>query len=505
LPTIKFKTLTLENYKSHRDLEVKFGDLTKISGENGKGKSSILESIPWLFYGTDTFGSKSDPTPITYETEETKVSLLFEVDGKTVLLSRGLKKGKTQYYINEVPSKAGEFNEMVEQLFDKDLFLSLFNPSYFFTLHWEKQRAMLLQYVSAPARKEVLKQLPEALSTTLEKYLKKHSLDDLEKIHKDNKNKKDKAYIAAQSRTKTLQEQLGMIEKPELDIDSLRAEAELLTKQVQEADELPAKAWENNNKINKLKHEIAFLADQRDHMKAKFPALKNEPTEGSCRTCGQPLDDEARQKAEDDKARRIAEFKKEYDSVVLKRKELEEEFSKLEYIDATEQQQKVRELEDSRDRIMDQIREYDRYSSLYTQVKNAEADENGTKQDLNASIFILDSIKAYKAKEAEMQGEKVQALFTTLSIKLFEELKNGEIKPTFEIEMDGKGYRKLSLSEGIRAGLELRDVLSEQSGIIVPCFVDNAESITKFKEPNGQLIISRVVAGQELKIESGDK
>ncbi|MFP3340081.1 hypothetical protein R0J91_19035, partial [Micrococcus sp. SIMBA_131] len=84
----------------------------------------------------------------------------------------------------------------------------------------------------------------------------------------------------------------------------------------------------------------------------------------------------------------------------------------------------------------------------------------------NESIFIIDSIKDFRAKEAELQAEKVQSLFENLSINLFKEQKNGDIKPDFEIEMDGKGYKKLSLSESIRAGLELRDVLSQQSEII---------------------------------------
>ena len=94
-------------------------------------------------------------------------------------------------------------------------------------------------------------------------------------------------------------------------------------------------------------------------------------------------------------------------------------------------------------------------------------------------------------------------MFENLSIKLFEELKTtGENKPTFIVQMDGKDYMKLSFSEQTRAGLEIRDVLSEQSDLIVPCFVDNAETITKFKDPNGQLIISRVVAGKELEVVS---
>jgi DNA repair exonuclease SbcCD ATPase subunit len=501
---IKFLSLTLQNYKSHRDLKLDFGENTKITADNAMGKSTIVESPCWVFYGTDAFGGKCDPTPITYEADETLVQLLLEVDGRQLLFGRSLKKGKVQYYINEIPQKAKEFDEVRDQFFDKDLFLSLFNPSYFFTLHWEKQRSMLLKYVLAPASKEVLKHLPEEQSKTLETHLKKHSLDDLEKIHKDNKNKKDKSYIAAQSKTKTLQEQLDQLEKPNFDIDSIKAEIKQLTNEILEADKLPAKAWENNKKITSLQSEINFLMEQRDQLKAKFPALKEEPIQDTCRTCGQSLDEESKAKSEEDKQKRINDFKKQYDEVVAKRKDLEEELKGFEYIDASEQQQKVMDLERKMDKLADDIRIHEQYERLQTQVKSADADENGTLQDLKASIFMLDSIKAFRAKEAELQGEKVQALFTNLSIKLLEELKNGEIKPTFEIEMDGKGYRKLSLSEGIKAGLELRDVLSKQSKLITPCFVDNAESITSFKQPNGQLITSRVVAGQELKIERVD-
>lgn len=498
---IIFKTLTLQNFKFHRDLKVEFGDLTKISGENAKGKSTIPESIPWLVYGTDVFGSKMDPTPITYESDETLVTLLLSVDGKNRLLGRGLKKGKTQYYLNEVPSKAGEFNEVIDQLFEKDLFMSLYNPSYFPSLHWEKQRELILQYVTAPVSKEVLSQLPEEQGKTLGTHLKKHSLDDLEKIHKDSKNKKDKQYIADQSRTKTLQEQLDQLNKPNIDIDSVNAEIEQLSKQIEEADKLPAEAFKNNQKITRLQSEIGYLKDQRDQMKAQFQQIKNDPIAETCRACGQPLDEKSKKYVEDIKKQKITDFKKQYDQVVLKRKELEEQLSQLEYIDATEQSQKVRDLEHKRDQLIMQKQEFERYEQLSTQVKSSEANENGTLQALKASIFMLDSIKAFRAKEAELQAKKVQSLFETLSIRLFNEQKNGEIKPTFEIEMDGKPYSKLSLSESIRAGLELRDVLSQQSNIIAPCFVDNAESITKFKEPNGQLIISRVVAGQELKIE----
>ena len=182
---------------------------------------------------------------------------------------------------------------------------------------------------------------------------------------------------------------------------------------------------------------------------------------------------------------------------------MEAELSSLEYIDVSEQLENIRELERQRDALENAIYHQKNLQRLKDEIEKARANEADTLASRNESVFILDAIKAFQAKEAELQATKVQDLFTTLSIRLFKQNKtDDELKPDFEIEMDGKPYRKLSLSESIRAGLELRDVLSQQSEIVAPCFVDNAESITRFTQPNGQLIICRVVPDQELKIET---
>jgi hypothetical protein len=499
---IKFISLVLQNFKSHRDLTVEFGDTTQITGDNAKGKSTIPESPCWLLYGTDAFGSKMDPTPLTYAADETLVQLLLSVDGKQLLLGRGLKKGKTSYYINEVPSKATEFNEIVEQLFDKDLFLSLYNPSYFFTLKWDKQREMLLKYVSAPANKEVLKHLPELQSERLGELLKKHNLADIEKIHRDNKNKKDKEYIAAQSRTKTLQEQLEQLPSVNVPVESLKAELAQIDKKTRELESDLDAAFEKNQAFNKVQSQILNIQEQIEMSKERWPLLKNEPIEDTCRTCKRPLDEESVEAVKADKAKRMAEYKENHNNLLTKRELLKEELAKLKYIDVTELRERIRENDEKGHPLRMALQSYSQFDKLQEQVNEAKEKEKEILQSLNDSIFVLDSIKAFNAKSAELQAEKVQALFTTLSIRLFKVNKtDGEIKPDFEIEKDEKPYRTLSLSEGIRAGLELRDVLSQQSELIVPCFVDNSESITSFKQPNGQLIISRVVADQELKIE----
>jgi cell fate (sporulation/competence/biofilm development) regulator YlbF (YheA/YmcA/DUF963 family) len=495
----------MQNFKSHRDLTVNFGERTEITGDNAQGKSTIPESIPWLLYNTDVMGSKLDPTPVTYDFDEIMVSLLLNVDGKDLLLGRSLRKGKAQYYINEVPSKATEFNEIVNNLFDKELFFSLYNPNYFVTLHWEKQRALLLQYVIAPANKEVLKVLPDLQAKELGKLLKKHSLVDLEKLHKDSKTKLEKKHIAAQSRTKTLREQLEQLPSVNVPIESIKVELAQIDKKVREKEDLMDSAIDKNQAFNNVQSKINALQDQIEMSKERWPILKNEVIEDACRTCKRPLDDESVQAVKEDKENRMAEYKANHNELLKQRDELKAQLADLEFIDISDLRQEIQELDTVKGQpLRDALRTYSQFEQLQQQVNQAADDEQQILDSLNSSIFILDSIKAFKAKEAELQGEKVQALFDSLSIKLFETLKNGEIKPTFEIMMDGKEYRKLSLSESIRAGLELREVLSKQSEVIAPVFIDNAESITKFKEPTGQLIIARVVADQELKIERVD-
>ncbi|WP_312118323.1 AAA family ATPase [Brevibacillus reuszeri] len=507
---IQFQKLILKNFKSHRDLEVSFGDVTKISGENAKGKSSIPEALCWVLYGTDALGSKlqkeTEPTPVNYDFDELKVELLFSSDDNQYLLGRSIVKGKTIYRRNEVSIKATEFDEIVRTLIgEKDLFLSLFNPSYFPSLHWETQRKLILQYVTAPANKEVFAQLPATQADKLAELVKKHSLDDLYEIHRENKPMQDKAYIAAQSRTKTLLEQLNRLPELNVDVEEAGAKITELEKQIEEIEKVTDSAGESNREHNEVTTKIKSLQERISESAKKWPNLRDEEIEDACRTCKRPLDDEAVEAVKADKEQRKEQYQTNHKALVEQRKALEVELKKLEYIDVSEQLEKIRMLGMEIQPLNESVNLHSQREQLEQQIEQARTAESATLASRNESTFILDAIKAFQTKEAELQATKVQDLFTTLSIRLFKQNKgDGELKADFEIEMDGKAYRKLSLSESIRAGLELRDVLSQQSGIVAPCFVDNTESITKFTQPNGQLIMCRVVAGQELKIETGE-
>jgi hypothetical protein len=253
---------------------------------------------------------------------------------------------------------------------------------------------------------------------------------------------------------------------------------------------------------NKIQSQLLSIQDQISMSKERWPILKNEVIQDTCRTCKRPLDDESVKAVTEDKERRIAEYKQNHTNLLTQRELVKEELNKTEFIDVSQLREQIRETDEKGQPLRVAIQSHSQFASLQEKVNESKENEKVILQSLNDSIFVIDAIKAFHAKSAELQAEKVQSLFTTLSVRLFKQNKGDkEYKPDFEIEKDSKPYRTLSLSESIKAGLELREVLSQQSEIIMPCAVDNAESITTFKQPSGQLILSRVVAEQELKIE----
>jgi DNA repair exonuclease SbcCD ATPase subunit len=499
---VRFIELELENFTEHRRLKVDFGRIARLSGRNGVGKTSIGTAPVWVLWGTDLNGKKWSPKPTTYEADVTRAALLLDVDGKPIKLERGIDGGDNVFKVNDVPVKAREFDNTVTGLFDRDEFLSLYNPRYFFTLHWTKQRELILRRVVPPAKSEVFKHLPEPQAAKLDELTRKHSMADLEKIHRDRKNRLEKELIAAESRRKTLQEQLTTMDSaPKVDPKTAQADIAKIDTEISKIQSSIAEADENNQRIARLNWDISSLLDKRNRMKEQYEQLKQRKPGSNCPTCGQTLQGYAQEKAERDYNATIEAFRAEYDQVVADRKAAESELAGLTFIDVSEKVAELRRWQEAKQAILDAAREKERRQQLEQDVEKARAAEASTKESLNESIFIIDAIKEYRAKEAELQAEKVQGLFRRLKIKLHNRLKNGELEDTFVIQMDGKDYVQLSFGEGMEAGLELSEVLFGQSELITPVFVDHIGEYTGPIAVYDQLITAGAVRDQELKIE----
>jgi len=497
---ISFDYLKLSNFKNHTSLDVHFKDITNIEGRNGAGKSTIGDAGTWLLFGTDINGSKLDPKPIGEDDVETEVLLVLTVDGKEFQLAKSQKK-TAKYFINDVPEKATKFNDLINELFDKDLFLSIFNPTYFSSQNWQDQRKQLLQYVSEPLNKEVFTELHEMTVKTLEAHLKKHNLDDLEKVHREQYNKLDKLSERAGERVVTLREQLEKLKFDDLSRTSNKTLAELKA-QKDEIGKLQSQNQIINNVISTVKTKMSTLYPQLQRQKDKVLAIRNEHHDLNCSTCGQALTEESLSQVNINKQER---FEKE----VAYGRELSSEYTQLtaqlEELENTKQIPIDNDLLDSINneiiQIQTQLNQVEQVERLKAELKAAEENKEQIRTNRNESLSIINGIKEFRTKRSELMVKKIDSLFTSISVKLFEQLKNGEERVTFEIEMNGTPFSKLSTAERIKCGLELIEVLSKQSDVIAPTFVDNAESILSFTKPSGQLIVARVV-DTEFKIKS---
>ncbi|MDO3680674.1 AAA family ATPase [Paenibacillus ehimensis] len=513
---IRFKQLGLRNYKVHRSLTVNYGDITKLSGKNGEGKSSIGEAPAWVFFGTDLFGgSKYNPTPTNYEFDVVHASLLISVDGVDYLLTREIVKGSNKYYLNEVPVKEGEYSGFVQSLFDKETFLSLYYPLYFFSLHKDKQRDLLLRNLLSPANSEVFAEMSRTCPEQKQKEislnpqaarladsLKKHSIDQLASLYTDLKNKSDKLHIQAQGSVKTLTRQLQELgETGSVDQEAVISELASLKDRIEAFDTDRQKVAYHNNEIRTLQLKIEGLTKQIEAGKKDYDAAVAQVIDQECRTCGQLLTEEAKGKAEQAKKDTVKYQAEKVNPLIRERKALREKLAELKPL--PEPEYSVSDLVARSNELNALLQSEQSRIKVMQDLEKARNDEAAYLQAKNDSIFVLDAIKAFKAKEAELQTQKVQDLFTTLSVRLFKYVKtSGEYVSDFMIQMDGKDYVALSAGEKIAAGLELTEVLFKQSELIVPCFIDGIGEYTGKVAVYDQLITGRAVEGQELKIET---
>ncbi|PEB52482.1 hypothetical protein COO03_11920 [Bacillus sp. AFS098217] len=488
---INFKELRVVNFKNHDSLEVAFGEITTISGRNGAGKSSVGEAITWVLYGIDPYGVKNDPKPISNADAEIKVELLIQVDDKDILLGRTQKK-TAKYYVNEVPEKATKFNELVESLFDKNLFLSIFNPNYFSSQHWQDQRTQLLQYVSEPLKQEVFAELSKLEVELLEEKMKKHSLDDLQKLHAERKKTHEKSYERASERVITLKEQYEKQKDESDDVNKEEIEKQLSELQAKRAeiDKTIKDSQKKQQQYNQLQYQIDGVKQQVLQQKNVVLGIRDEKLQDTCHTCGQALQDEAVEQVKQNKIKRFEEAKQLGSSMVKKLKELEASIKEmsLEEVDLTQ----TRDIDEKIYELNGLLRKSQQLELLQKEIDEAASTQEKIRKEKNESLAIIDAIKEFRTKRSELMVNKIQSLFTNINVQLYETLKNGEERVTFEILMDGKPYSRLSTAEKIKAGLELVEVLSKQSQLVAPTFVDNAESILHFTKPAGQLIIAKV-------------
>lgn len=108
------------------------------------------------------------------------------------------------------------------------------------------------------------------------------------------------------------------------------------------------------------------------------------------------------------------------------------------------------------------------------------------------------------SKRAELTFSKLA--LNRVKISLYDVVKTtGELKDVFRFTYNGRRYDRLSLSEKIRAGAEVSELVKRLTGRNYPVFFDNMESVDDLSNirPTSQMILAKCVHNAELSVRAG--
>ena len=125
----------------------------------------------------------------------------------------------------------------------------------------------------------------------------------------------------------------------------------------------------------------------------------------------------------------------------------------------------------------------------------------GLESEIAEKKKLVADVTVYASKRAEMTFSALR--MNRVEISLYHVVKStGEWKDAFKFNYCGRRYDRLSLSEKVRAGMELSELVKRLTGRNYPVFVDNMESIDDLENvrPTGQMIFAKCVSRAELSV-----
>lgn len=194
--------LTLINFKGIRSFTFEpQGQDCDVYGANASGKTTLQDAFLWLLFDKNSQNKKDfniktlDQNGEALHGLEHTVEAVLRVDGQLTTIKKTLtekwtkKRGEsekqftghqTEYWLNDVPTKAGEYQQFINGLIGEELFKLITNPLFFPAMHWEKQRALLLAICGDVSDEAVITSNKDLSALT--EILGDHSIADYRKI-----------------------------------------------------------------------------------------------------------------------------------------------------------------------------------------------------------------------------------------------------------------------------------------------------------------------------------
>ena len=498
--------MTISGLKSYQEsTELVFGNLTIITGGNGRGKTSVADAIAFAVTGLPFFGERGIDRLHNEENPDVYIAMRFVDDtGRTHELVRTRQKNRMC-----ITYDGGEVRQLdLKDLFgESDVFLSILNPLYFIEELGDKGKNLLELYLPVES---VLEQLPPDLALALkeepllspETYLKNKRADvrNLEESILHMRGQRDQAEAQGKAR-------LQMAE-------SAAQVKNLAARYQQEGRNYQFLSAGNPCPTCYRPIPADILPEVQAEIKKSADAIL---TEGKTKQAQllelQGLDKKAADTFEQFKADDLAKWEQEADYLEARRQALAGTVPQ----EAVDLRRQIETLSASIEYGNLSQEEFDRLAECREELRQCSAELSAAEkaagqppEDIDGQIEQanqkITALKKQISNTAQYVSKRAEMLFSALKmnrveISLYDVVKStGEVKDAFKFTYAGRRYDRLSLSEKIRAGMEVSELMKRLTGRNYPVFVDNMESVDDLSNarPTGQVIMAKCVRGAEL-------
>lgn len=271
---IKLLSMHIQNFKGCKDRGIEFGQTTRITGDNGVGKSTVFDAYLWLLFDKNSKGVTNFAVRPLTESGETINNIKISVEATISVDNDEYKLRKTQkqkwvkkrgtdtrefqgnvneFDINGYPKSQKEFKEFISGIVNEEVFPLISNPTAFTSLTWKEQRDILMQFVGDVSDigiaeafgEKYLKLIPE---------LKIANTDDILKKYTKAKNTLNKDMVEIPARIDEVSKQLVIADVGALEVEKTAKEVALQKVE----DEISGGAGKLEE-INKKREEILNL------------------------------------------------------------------------------------------------------------------------------------------------------------------------------------------------------------------------------------------------------
>lgn len=162
--------------------------------------------------------------------------------------------------------------------------------------------------------------------------------------------------------------------------------------------------------------------------------------------------------------------------------------------------QRLEELRNQRQQLQSELTAMDHM--VQQSIPDFDGQMKAANDTIKAKKGLIADIALYLSKKAELTFASLR--LNRVAISLYDVVKTtGEVKDTFRFTYNGRRYDRLSLSEKIRAGMEVSELVKKLTGRNYPVFIDNMESVEDLANvrPTGQIIMAKCIPHAMLNVQ----